>query len=167
MRWEKLFADLEAQTDEDALVERDALIDDLREGERAATSWQQLCGGTVSMTVAGFGRVDGHAVSGNAHLLHVQTVRAHLLISPVSVLEIAATGRRADPPSAVAAKLGWPHALRLCRRDQDRITVVRTDSSTRNGVVDEVGKDFVRIRDDVGGTVMIPLTAIAVVSCPR
>ena len=167
MRWEKLFAELESQVDEDALTERDALIDDLREGELASTSWQQRCGGTVSLTVAGMGRVDGEVVSGNEHLLHVETDRAHILVNPRAVLEVAGVGRRADPPSAVSARLGWPHAFRLCGRDQERITVVRTDSSMRAGVVAAVGKDYVQIRDEAGGIVMIPFAAIAAVSCQR
>ncbi len=167
MRWEKLFADLESQVDEDALAERDALIDDLREGERAAISWQHLCGGVVSLTVTGLGRIDGEVVSGNDHLLRVETARHHLLVSPRAVLEISGEGRRTDPPSAVSAGLGWPHAFRACGRDQDRITVIRADSSRRAGTVSAVGRDYVQLRDEAGGSIMIPFEAIAAVSCPR
>ena len=167
MRWEKLFADLESQAAEDALLERDAMIDDLREGEQASTSWQQLCGGDVSLTVTGLGRFDGTVVSGNDQVIHVRTPQAHILVSPLSVLEIAGTGKRVAEPSAVGARLGWAYALRLCQRDQDRITVTRTDSSRRAGVVDRVGRDYVRIRGDAGDSLMIPFAAIAAVSCPR
>lgn len=167
MRWEKLFAELESQAGEDALFDRDALIDELREGERAATSWQQLCGGEVSLTIAGLGRVDGLVLSSNAHLLHVRTGQAHLLINPLSVLEILSASRRSDEPSRVAAKLGWAHAFRLCHRDQERVKVIRMDSSIRAGLVAQVGLNFVQIRDDAGWTVTIPFAAVAAVSCPR
>ena len=167
MRWEKLFADLESQADEDALAERDALIDDLREGELAATSWQQLCGGEVSLTAIGIGRIDGEVVSGNEHVLHLRTRQAHVLVNPSSVLEIGKTSRRGEPGSAVSAKLGWAHAFRSCQRDQDRIKVVRLDSSMRVGIVTQVGRDYVQIRDEAGASVMIPFAAIAAVSCPR
>lgn len=142
-------------------------IDELREGAHASISWQELCGGAVSLTVAGMGRVDGELVSGNGHIVHLRSERADVLISPRSVLEIAGSSRRADPPSMVSARLGWSHAFRLCQRDQDRITIVRVDSSRRVGVVDRSGRDFVRLRDDSGAAVVIPFAAIAGVICPR
>lgn len=167
MRWEKLFADLEGMADDDALAERDALVNDLRDGERAATTWQQLTGGEVSFEVAGAGRIDGSVQSGNRQFIHVLTDRAHMLVNPDAVMAVMGASRRAAKPSAVTSGLGWSYVFRLLQRDQDRVQIYRTDASTRSGTVVLVGADFVQIRDEAGNAPMVPYVAIAAVSCPR
>lgn len=166
MRWERLFADLEGQAGDDALAERDALIDDLRQGEWAATRWWQLCGGQAVIEIAGLGRVDGEIVAANEHVVHVRTARENVLANTVHVLGIVSPTRRAETPTSVTARLGLRHALRMCRRDRDRVKIYRADASMRAGVVDQVGKDFVSLREDSGATAVIPLAAIAAFSCP-
>lgn len=167
MRWEKLFADLEGMADDDALAERDALVHDLRDGERASTGWRKLIGGQVSFEVAGAGRVDGSVQSGNDQVIHVLTDRAHLLINPDAVMAVLSASHSASEPSAVASRLGWPYVFRLLQRDQDRVQVYRTDASTWVGTVVLVGADFVGIRDEAQHVPMIPYAAIAAVSSPR
>ena len=167
MRSEKLFADLEGMVDDDALAERDALVHDLRDGERAATTWRQLVGGQVSFEVAGAGRIDGSVQSGNDRVIHVLTDRAHILVNPDAVMAVLSASRRATVPSLVTSRLGWPHVFRMLQRDQDRVQVHRTDSSTWAGTVVMVGADFVQVRDEAANAPMIPYAALAVVSCPR
>lgn len=167
MRWERLFADLEGLTDDDALAERDAMVSDLRDGERAETTWQQLTGGQVMLEIAGFGRVEGEVLSGNARLIHVRTQQAHLLVNPACVMAVLSSTHRAQAHSEVSARLGWPAMFRLLQRDQDRVQVVRTDSSSMSGVIDFVGADFVRIRDEAGNKPIVPFAAISAVSCQR
>lgn len=167
MRWEKLFADLEGMSDDDALADRDALVNDLRDGERAETTWQQLTGGQVMMEIIGFGRIEGEVLSGNALLIHLRTQQAHLLVNPAGVMAVLSSTQRARAHTAMSAKLGWPTMFRLLQRDQDRVQVVRTDASSMSGTVEFVGADFVRIHDEAGNIPMIPFEAIAAVSCPR
>ena len=167
MRWEKLFADLEGIVDDEELTERDALIAELRDGERAATNWQQLAGGAVSLEVAGFGRIDGTVQSGNDHVIQLLTDRAHILVNPVAVMAVLGAAQRAAIPTTVSSKLGWPYVFRLLQRDQDRAQLYRTDSTSKSGKVVLVGADFVQIRDEAGNAPMIPYAAIAAVSCPR
>ena len=167
MRWEKLFADLEGLADDDALAERDALVNDLSLGERAATTWQQLTGGDAAFEVAGVGRVDGEIVSSNARVIHVLTARAHVLLNPESVMAVLSASQRAKKGSAVASRLGWPHVFRLLQGDQDRVQVFRSDGTVRAGIVVGAGADFVRLSDDAGNALMIPYAAVAAVSCPR
>lgn len=167
MRWEKLFADLEGIVDDEALTERDALITELRDGERAATSWQQLVGGAVCLEVAGIGRIDGTVQSGNDCVIAMLTDRAHILVNPVAVMAVLGAAQRAAQPTMVSSKLGWPYVFRLLQRDQDRVQLYRTDSTSRTGKVVFVGADFVQIRDDADNAPMIPYAAIAVVSCLR
>lgn len=166
MRWDKLFADLESQIGEDALIERDALIDELREGEWASTTWSELCGGWVVLWVAG-ARVEGEVVSHNDQVLHLRGPGSDFVVSPGAVQEIVSTTRRADKVSAVTSRLGWSHLLRACRRDRDRIQIRRADGQLRAGTVDRVGKDFVALTDEAGHAVVIPFAAIAMLSCPR
>ena len=59
MRWERLFEDLEARAADLELDERDALVDELRDGDWAQTSWRQLLGGHVVLAVRGADRVEG------------------------------------------------------------------------------------------------------------
>ncbi|MDX6278092.1 MAG: hypothetical protein QOJ72_2220, partial [Nocardioidaceae bacterium] len=40
MRWERLFAELEAQAGDVELQDRDALVEELADGDWAATSWR-------------------------------------------------------------------------------------------------------------------------------
>lgn len=167
MRWDRLFTEIEASAADDELVERDALVEDLREGELAATTWRQLTGGRVCLEVAALGRIEGDLLSANEVLLHLQTAQAHVLINPVSVMAIVHTTKRAGRQSAVSQRLGWPTVMRMLQRDQDRVRVCRTDASTVSGLIDLVGADFVRVRDDAGNAPLIPLVAITAVSCPR
>lgn len=167
MRWEKLFADLEQMVGDDALAERDALVQDLRDGERAATTWRQLAGGQVSLDVAGAGRIVGAVQSGTEQVIHLLTDRAHVLVNPDAVVAILGSSQRAVPTSPVTSHLGWSYLFRLLQRDQDRVQVRRRDASMWTGVVLFVGADFVQIRDDAANAAMIPYAAIAAVSCPR
>lgn len=166
MRWDKLFADLEAETHESQLVERDALIDDLRDGEWASTPWSALCGGDVILVVAG-ARVAGHVLSVNRQIIHLRAEQNDIIVNPDWVDEISASTRRSTPASTVSARLGWPHIFRACRRDRDRIQLRRRDGANCSGTVDRVGQDFVSIREDAPRSVVVPFTAIATLTCPR
>jgi hypothetical protein len=167
MRWEKLFADLEGMAGDDALTERDALVADLRDGERAATTWLQLTGGQASFEIEGAGRVDGVVQSGNGQFVHVRTDRAHVLVNPAAVMAVLGASQRGTSPSAVTSRLGWSYVFRLLQRDQDSVQVCRRDASVWTGTVQLVGADFVQIRDEAGNEPMIPYAAIGAVSCPR
>lgn len=167
MRWDKLFADLEAAAADDELAERDALVSDLREGELAATTWLRLAGGQVTLEVSGLGRVEGVIMAANDRLLHLQTTQSHVVVGAGSVLAVVAATARSGPRSAVADRLGWTSVLRMLQRDRDRVQICRIDGSVRSGLVDLVGADFVRVRDEAGQAPIIPLAAIAAVSCPR
>lgn len=166
MRWERLFAELEGQATDDALSERDALIEDLRQGEWATTGWWQLCGGRAGVEVVGLGRIDGVIVSANQHVLQVRTAREDVLVNAAHVLGVLAPARRAQTPTAVDARLGLRHALRACQRDADRVRIHRVDASMRAGVVEQVGQDFVSLREDSGTVTIVPLAMVAAFSCP-
>ena len=57
MRWDRLFADLEGQVEDEALAERDALAAELRDEHWGSLAWRDLLGGTATLEVLGAGRV--------------------------------------------------------------------------------------------------------------
>ena len=160
MRWDRLFADLEGQAADLELEERDALVDELRDGAWAETSWHDLLGGHVVLEVAGLGRVEGEARLVNESVVHLVSDRAEHVVAGPAVLEVVASERRAVPPTPVTSRLGWRHVLRAAREDGDRTRITFTDGTTVDGVVDVVGRDFVSVRSG-GRTRTVPFTAIA------
>src|SRR4051794_6972025 len=107
MRWERLFEDLEAQAADLELDERDALADELRDGEWAQTSWRQLLGGHVVLMVRGADRVEGDVVLVNERLVHLRGDAMDHVVNAAAVMGVSSAERRADAPKAVADALGW------------------------------------------------------------
>lgn len=166
MRWERLFAELEGQAGDFELQERDALVDELRDGDWAETSWRGLLGGRVVLEVLGLGRLEGQVVLANNAFVQVRGDRADHVVNSAAVLALVATERRADAASTVAAALGWGHVFRALRDAGDTVRVRRIDGSTVEGTVLVVGKDFVRLCDQSERERSLPFAAIAVVSGP-
>lgn len=161
MRWERLFADLEAQADDLALSERDALVEELRDSDWAQTSWRELLGGHVALQVQGLGLVEGRVELVNERLVHVRASHADVVVAVGAVASVLAHERRADPLSRVGDRLGWRIVLRALRDEDERVRLVRPDGATHDGVVVVVGQDFVTVRDDIGREQAVPFAAIA------
>lgn len=164
MRWDRLFDDLEAQAADIERDERDALVDDLRDGDWAETSWRQLLGGTVALEVRGAGRLEGEVVLVNEHIVQLRGERMDHVIAVGAVLVVHAAGRRADEAGRVGSALGWGHVLRALRDAGEPITIRLLDGSARQGTIEVVGSDFVRVVADSGRRQDVVWTAIAVVS---
>lgn len=164
VRWERLFADLEAQADDLELIERDALVEELRDGEWAGLGWLELLGGHVVLEVIGAGRLEGEAVLVTPTLVHLHADRVDHLVATAAILAVVEAQRRGDPSGAVGRRLGWGHVLRAARDDGDSVRLTRTDAIVLVGVVDVVGKDFVRILSDGGRSLVLPFSALAAVA---
>jgi PAS domain-containing protein len=162
MRWERLFAELEAQVNDVEMQERDALVDELADGDWASTSWRDLLGGRVVLDVHGHGWLDGEVVLVNQRFVQLRGERVDHLVNATAVLAIVSAERRAVEASRVSAGLGWGHVFRALREDPVRVRKI--DGSTVDGSVDVVGGDFVRMRDESGRHQVLPFDAIAVVS---
>ena len=160
MRWEQLFNELEAQAADIEVQERDALVEELRDGEWAHTSWRSLLGGAVVLDVLGMGRIHGTAVLVNNHVVQVRTEQAHHVISTAAVVAVISHERRAEPLSVVTSALGWGHVFRA-HAEQDEYLM------PLDGTIDVIGADFVRVRDEAGRELVIPFGLIAVVSGRR
>ena len=164
MRWERLFAELEAQAGDLELDDRDALVEELRDGDWAETSWRALLGGHVVLDVLGLGRVEGDVVLANEHIVHLHGERLDHVVSARAVLAVVSSQRRAERSSPVTATLGWGHVFRALRQADDAIRVSRIDGLTVDGAVSVVGRDFVRLRTESGRDQVVPFDAVAVVS---
>jgi hypothetical protein len=164
MRWERLFAELEAQSGDLELDDRDALVEELRDGDWAETPWRALLGGRVELDVLALGRVEGEVVLANAHVVHLRGERFEHVVSSRAVLAVVSSQRRADPPTTVTATLGWRHVFRALRQAGDMIRIRRVDGSAVEGTVIVVGRDFVRLRAESGHDQVLPFDAVAVVS---
>jgi PAS domain-containing protein len=159
-----LFDDLEGQADELEREERDALVDELRDGTWAETGWRQLLGGRVALEVLGGARVEGEVTLANDQVVQISGERGDHVVSAGAVLVVHASGRRADDPGRVAASLGWGHVFRALRDAGEEVVVRLVDGSSREGTVVAVGGDFVRLATPSGRGQDLVWTAIVMVS---
>ena len=164
MRWERLFADLEAQAVDLELDERDALVDELRDGDWAQTSWRHLLGGRVVLSVRGTDRIEGDVTLVNDRLVHLRADRLDHVVSAAAVTSIHSAERRADDSTAVGEALGWGHVFRALREAGEEIRLRLIDGAVVDGSVVVAGRDFVRLRAASGRDQVVPFDAIAVVS---
>lgn len=166
MRWEKLFAEIEAHSGDVARAERDFEILDRTEGEWAATSWRdRLSPGPISLGVAGLGRLDSHLVRITGAWLLLQTDNYEVIVNPNWVTAVSTSVSGAKPMSALEQRMTWVHAIRMLQREGSRIHVVRADGSSVDGTVRLAGKDFVEIKTDQRTVEMVPYALLAAISC--
>ncbi|TXL62090.1 hypothetical protein [Aeromicrobium terrae] len=164
MRWDRLFADLEGQADDLELAERDVLVDELRDGTWAETSWRELVGGRTVLEVIGLGRVEGDVQLVNDHVVHLDSGTVEHVVAASAVLSIVSSEHRALDESVVTSRLGWGHVFRAARAEDSTLRITRADGTAVDGRVDVVGHDFVRVASDGGRTRMVPFAAVAAVT---
>lgn len=179
MRWDALFADLEAQLDaaDDDLVAMHA------ERVRAEVASVELrdrlragLGQRVALRLAGGGPVDGALRAAGPDWLLVEEVAGEALVPLAAVVLINGLTRSlAAPAGAVEGRLGLASALRGVARDRSAVRVALRDQGgdVLTGTVDRVGADHLDLArhavDEprrpgvVRGVVTVPLAALACV----
>ncbi len=167
MRWDRLFADLEAEVSEIEKAETEGLAADLRDEIWAATSWRDLVGGQVLLEVRGAGQIAGEMAAVNEHLVRVRGTLVDHLVAGRAVTSVLRTERRADPPSRIDAALGWSRALRRLRDGGESVRVVLEDGRAIDGMIEVVGADFVRLVAGDAAPRLVTLSAISVVTSGR
>jgi hypothetical protein len=181
VRWQQLFADLEAQLDETSATEFAAEVRDRGRREmslvRLVDRLRPAVGQAIGIRVLGAGTVQGQLVSVGADwLLMAEAGGREALLPGHAVLGLsglAAVSAVAHSEGAVAARLGFGYALRGIARDRAGVTIQLVDGSTLAGTVDRVGADFVELAEHpageprraaaVRGVKTVPLPAVAIV----
>src|SRR3954447_18236382 len=167
MRWEQLFADLEAQA-----AEQEAAAEQAEEASRARAEYGRLrladrlrgaAGQQLSLSCRGAGELSGRLVDvGVDWLLLVDTQAREMLVAADAVTAAAGPVAGAAPAGGggggagrgaagdegeVTRRLALRRALRGLARDRATVSCLLEDGATLTGTVDRVGADFVELAE--------------------
>jgi len=180
MRWEALFADLEAQLAAAGQSFRETEIADRQRGESGAIELPERLRGQVGRKLkvhvdSPAGALTGVlAQLGSGWLLLSAAAGTHLV--PLDAVRMVEGMDRFAAPAEGRVKLGLPAALRGLARDRYpvHLQLRGAQSGAVYGSIDRVGRDFlemavleagaVRRRENVASAALVPLREIAVVS---
>ncbi len=173
-RWERLFADLEAQFAESELDELRAEVADRTRSEiaklRVADRLRAVPGHELTVWTAGGATARGTMQqSGPDWLLLAELTGAETVVALASVLKITGLGRRASVPGSegrVSGRLKLNYVLRGIARDRAAVAVTLIDGSTLAGVIERVGADHLDVSPDpiaAGGATTVAFGALALV----
>jgi hypothetical protein len=155
MRWQQLFADLQAQfeADEEAL-ERAESASRTRAEVGALGIADRLRGALelpLTLDCGAAGTVRGVLVDVGPDWLLVEDEGARsCLVALTAVRSVAGLGRRtaaAEPAGPVRGRLDLRRALRGLARDRSAVQVVLDDGSVLGGTLDRVGADYVELAE--------------------
>lgn len=178
MRWESLFADLEAQLEEEASAELAAEVADRTRREVARLRVVDRLRGAVGQTITAYaqgapqlyGRLE--AVGADWFLLADERGREVLVpIAPiVGISGLTPWSTEPGSEGKVASRLDLGHALRGLARDRVAVEAFLVDGTRVTGTVDRVGSDFLELAEheldeprraaSVRGMRLIPTAAI-------
>jgi len=181
MRWDALFADLEAQAEALERAERASEIDErarikiaaigLLDRLRAAvdTTLRLHCAGGLVLTGV-LRRV------GPDWLLLDEDANREVVVALAAVQGVSGLSRLSavpDSATVLESRLGLRHVLRGIARDRPPVRICRVDGSSLDATLDRVGADFLeaalhpageaRRRGDVREVALVPFTAVAAV----
>jgi hypothetical protein len=181
MRWDQLFADLEAQADAVALAERGAEADERARIELARVELVDRLApavGTVVRVRCPSGVLVGGTLTrvGAGWLLIDEPAQRQALVAVPAVVSVSGLGRLTAPAHSlgvVASRLGFAYALRAIARDRSGVRIDLVDGAALDGTVDRVGADFIELaihaagearrRAEVREVLIVALGAVAVV----
>jgi hypothetical protein len=176
MRWDELFADLEAQAHGLGQREQDLEIAERTRIELARVDAQARLSAAVGMDlelrVDVLGPIHGRLERVTPRWLLLGSGVVQWLVALDAVLGVRGLGVRAATlrPDSVASRLGWAAAWRVLARDRTTVHVVRRDGSTLDVVADRVGEDFVELTWPLQGRSqreVVPFNAVVAVRLPR
>jgi hypothetical protein len=181
VRWDDLFADLEAQADALEVVERAGEVSERARIEFGALGVIDRLRPAVGSSLR-FGVAGGLAVAGTLQrvgsdwLLVDEGAGREALVAVGAVHAVYGLGRVSAVPGtdgAVSAKLGLRSALRGIARDRSAVRLHCADGEVLDATIDRVGADFVeaarhaahetRRRGEVREVVLVPIAALAAV----
>jgi hypothetical protein len=155
VRWDALFADLEAQLDREREAEQDAEVAERSRAEWARTALADRLraheGAELGLLLAGGHRVAGTCVDVGAEWLVLAVGPAQALVPLHAVVAVSGLSRRvAPPPGVVLRRLGLGHALRALARDRAGVRLV-TAGGDLTGTIDRVGADHLDLAEHPAG----------------
>jgi hypothetical protein len=181
MRWDDLFADLEAQLEAAGAAELAGEVTDRTRRElgqlRLADRLRAAAGATVSVALLGAGTVHGRLLDAGADwLLLEETGQRELLLSSAAVLGVGGAGAVSAVPGSegeVGRRLDLRWALRGLARSRAGVEVVLVDGTVLAGTLDRVGADHVDLAEHPSGEArragevrqvrLLPLAALSAV----
>lgn len=180
MRWQELFADLEAQARSFEQADLELEISDRTRGEVAeielANRLRAAIGTAVRLQVQAVGLVEGRVERvGRGWLLVATPHDVVIALSAVgAALDLTAAAVSPEGLSSVTSNLGLSAVLRAIAVDRSAVTVRLRDGSSYSGTLDRVGADFVdlsvhdlgepRRQAAVRGRCTVAFTALAAVA---
>jgi hypothetical protein len=180
MRWDDLFADLEAQVDQAVAAELDLEVADRSRRELAAITLLDRAGAyrgaVVQVGIRGHGAVEGVLADAAEQWLMVEESGGREVLVPLGgCLWLRGLGRAAEVPAehSLARRLGLGPALRSLARARIPVVLGLADGSQVDGTVDRVHadhldlaehpRDELRRRAAVRGVRTIPFAALVLV----
>jgi hypothetical protein len=158
MRWQQLFADLQAQLEEaEGAVERGEFASRARAEVGAVHLADRLrgaLGSPLSLGCRGAGQVTGRLVEVGVDWFLLEDERARpCLVAAAAVRSVAGLGRLTGAPEApgpVRARLDLRRALRGLARDRSTVQLGLDDGVVLGGTLDRVGADYVELAEHPG-----------------
>ena len=155
MRWDELFADLEAQLDDAATSELAAEVVDRTRRELAALSLvdraRAAVGHPVRVQLLGPAAVSGTLLDAGAQWVLLRDDAGRDVLMPwTAVVSVVGLGLASVAPAEggqVFRRLGLTTALRAIARDRAAVAIGLVDGSVVSGTLDRVGLDFVEISE--------------------
>jgi hypothetical protein len=181
VRWESLFADLDAQMEELEAAELASEIADRTRREvarfRLVDRLRPAFGHPVTVFTLGGGKVSGRVAGvGTDWLLVAEDARFEALVPLDGITGITGLGGLTSAPGSegkVAAKLTLGYALRGIARDRAAVAIALRDATIVTGTIDRVGADFfemaehgtaeIRRARDISGVRTVPFAGVAFV----
>jgi hypothetical protein len=179
MRWQQLFADLQAQFEaEEAVEDRVAGASRARAEMGAVELVRRMrgsVGGPLTLRCRGAGPVAGTLTDVGVDWLLLEDEQGRsLLVASAAVRTVAGLGQRTaiEEGGAVRARMDLRWALRGLARDRSAVQVVLDDGGVLTGTLDRVGADHVEVAEHpadmprrseaVQGITAVVIAAIAV-----
>ena len=175
MRWESLFADLEAQFAADEARNQSSEIQEFVRIERARQTLMQRLArhldGRIDVQLLGAERLGGRLAGIGKDWLVLHHGGSEELI-PVRALAWWTALEAGSGPPEGERRVGFSQALRVLVRDRARVSIGGVDGQLlASGTLDQVGQDFLEValhaRDEfrrssaVLGRTVIPFAALA------
>lgn len=156
MRWERLFADLEAQLEGEIRRDLDAEVADRTRRELAQVDLQARLsaqfGSPLTLTIRTGTVLSGDLRDLGADWLLLDRGRGEALVPLAAVIGFSELGTRARG-DRTARRFGFGYAARLLARDRVAVQVTDLSGARRTGTIDRVGSDFLDLTEHASGEV--------------